>query len=116
MKPVPVPHPLHGLIFATTFHFAVEALAFLLPPFSFQLFFIALTMVGYLGEDWDILMSKMLKEFDTNESVESELTFAFSHLTQPVEKKAALCWHIKSFEDYNNENINPFGLRVQIFP
>lgn len=33
-----------------------------------------------------------------------------------VEKKASLYWHIKSIEDYNKEVINPFGLRLQIFP
>lgn len=61
-------------------------------------------------------MSRSLKNFDTNESAESELLYAFSNLTSSVEKKASLHWHIKSFEDYNREGINPFGLWVQIFP
>lgn len=33
-----------------------------------------------------------------------------------MEKKSALFWHIRSFQDYIKEKINPFGLRVQIFP
>lgn len=30
--------------------------------------------------------------------------------------KKSLHWHIQSFENYIKEDINPFGLRVQIFP
>lgn len=33
-----------------------------------------------------------------------------------MEKKLLLFWHIKSFQDYIKNNINPLGLRVQIFP
>lgn len=73
-------------------------------------------MASYLGDDWDNLMSKSLKDFDTNKSAESELLYNFSNLTHLVEKKASLHWHIKSFEDYNRDGINPFGLRVQILP
>lgn len=56
-------------------------------------------MAEYLGKDWENLMSKSVKDFDTKELVESEIKLAFLNLTHIVEKKASLFWHIKSFED-----------------
>lgn len=73
-------------------------------------------MAAYLGDEWNNLMSKRAKKFDTKELIESELRFTFLSLTHTVQKKASLFWHIKSFEDYLKIDINPFGLRVQIFP
>lgn len=40
----------------------------------------------------------------------------FSQLSRVVEKKAHLLWHIEGFEQYIREDLNPLGLRIQIFP
>lgn len=64
-------------------------------------------MAKYLGEEWDNLMTKTAKDFDTNELIESEFKFVFLNLTHTVQKKASLFWNIKSFEDYHKNDINP---------
>lgn len=73
-------------------------------------------MAAYEGDQWANLMSKLYHDFEQTESLESKLTLFFSNLSQTLEKKSLLYWHIKSFENYSTENLNPFGLRVQIFP
>lgn len=61
-------------------------------------------------------MSRLHTEFEQKESLDSELAMSFSTLNQILEKKSLLHWHIKSFQDYITKNLNPFGLRIQIFP
>lgn len=47
---------------------------------------------------------------------ESEMMALFSQLSKLVDRKAHLLWHIESFEQYIKDDINPFGLCIQIFP
>lgn len=65
---------------------------------------------------WNDFTIKLQQDFDQNESCVSELSFLFSGLTKWLEKKSLLHWHIKSFEEYIRDDLNPLGLRVQIFP
>lgn len=73
-------------------------------------------MALYQGSHWTDFMSKVHDEFEKKESLDFELSSTFSNLSQLLEKKSLLHWHIKSFKDYIAANLNPFGLRVQIFP
>lgn len=73
-------------------------------------------MANCTGSNWDSLMSGYLDEYGKNEHIESEINCYFFKLTKVLEKKSSLYWHIRSFRDYINDNMNPLGLRVQIFP
>lgn len=73
-------------------------------------------MAEFCGQAWDDFASKLQREYGQNKSRESELTFLFSGLTKWLEMKSLIYWHIKSFEEYIREDLNPLGLRVQIFP
>lgn len=43
------------------------------------------------------------------------MEIVFQKLLQTFEHKASLFWHIKYFEQYIAEDLNPKGLRVQVF-
>ncbi|XP_077325619.1 uncharacterized protein LOC143960693 [Lithobates pipiens] len=70
----------------------------------------------FQGHEWDTLMLGYETEFEKNDRADTEITTLTSKLMKLLEKKSALFWHIKSFDRYNKEKINPLGLRVQIFP
>lgn len=61
-------------------------------------------------------MSNIQTSYRAKEQVKSDLTSLFFSLTKVLEKKSALHWHIQSLDRYIQENINPIGLRIQIFP
>lgn len=61
-------------------------------------------------------MASYYKGLDERESSHTEVLSLFMQLRKVVEKKAASFWHIESFKRYMRENVNPFGLRIQIFP
>lgn len=69
----------------------------------------------FRGKEFKIIMDKY-REHGQKEAHESELTSLFSQLKRLVEKKVSMFWHIKSFENYIPVDMNPFGLRIQIFP
>lgn len=73
-------------------------------------------MGDLVGTEWDTLMSGIQTSFQTKEQQESDVSALFLTLKRTLEKKSALHWHIQSFERYIKENINPIGLRIQIFP
>lgn len=73
-------------------------------------------MTSFTGDGWETLMEGYLKDFGDKESVDSEISSLFSRLSKTLEKKSLFYWHVKSFQDYIKEDINPAGLRVQIFP
>lgn len=73
-------------------------------------------MGDLLGENWEDLMSTIQSNYQLKEQVKTDLISLFHSLTKALEKKCALHWHIQSFERYIQENINPIGLRIQIFP
>lgn len=73
-------------------------------------------MANDTGRDWDNLMSGYLDEYGKNEHIDSEVNSLFLKLTRTLEKKSSMFWHIKCFPDYIKDDINPLGLRVQIFP
>lgn len=61
-------------------------------------------------------MQGYLKKFGDNEQIETEISSLFFRLSKNLEKKSLLFWHVQSFQDYIKSNINPLGLRIQIFP
>lgn len=73
-------------------------------------------MTNYAGKNWDNAMFGLYKNFSQKEQKDSELTQIFINLRKLLEKKKLNHWHIHSFERYMRNNINPFGLRIQIFP
>ena len=70
----------------------------------------------FQGKEWDDLMQGYSASHHKGEAIQSELSSLCSQLGRLVEKKAALFWHVESFEKYLREDINPYGLRIQIFP
>ncbi|XP_040193145.1 uncharacterized protein LOC120926910 [Rana temporaria] len=56
------------------------------------------------------------RDHGAKEAKGSEMTALFSQLKILVEKKVAMFWQVENFEHYIREEINPLGLRVQIFP
>lgn len=80
------------------------------------LFFSLFSTAEFCGQAWGDFASKLQKEYGQNKSRESELTFLFSGLTKWLEKKSLIYWHFKTFEEYIREDLNPLGLRIQIFP
>lgn len=73
-------------------------------------------MTSFIGKDWETLMSSYQKEFKTKESTDSELSSIFWHLKKLLERKSSMFWHTQAFDRYIKSDINPFGLRIQIFP
>lgn len=73
-------------------------------------------MAELYSQSWDNFVTKLQQDYGQNESRESELSFLFSSLTKWLEKKSLTYWHVQSFKDYIKDDINPLGLRVQIFP
>lgn len=70
----------------------------------------------FQGSSWTALMADYSKNHEEGEAVQSELSSLCNQLSKYVEKKAAFFWHIDNFERYIREDINPYGLRIQIFP
>lgn len=62
-------------------------------------------------DKWDSLMSKL--QLSTEEE---DLDGFFFKTKLLLERKSRLFWHNRFFERYIEHNINPWGLRVQIFP
>lgn len=73
-------------------------------------------MTDFTGNDWESLMEGYLKDFGDKEYIDLEISALFCRLSKMLEKKSMLYWHIRSFQDYIREDINPMGLRVRIFP
>lgn len=70
----------------------------------------------FLGQDWETLMQQYLDKFGDTDRTEAEISSLFFKLTKNSEKKSSFFWHIRSFQEYMKSNINPLGLRIQIFP
>lgn len=73
-------------------------------------------MTNYTNQNWDSVMSGHYRNFTQREKIDSELFSTFSELRKLLEKKSLNHWHIHSFQQYLSNHINPFGLRIQIFP
>lgn len=73
-------------------------------------------MSKFIGADWASLMSEYENSFEQGDQKELSISSLFQKLTQVLERKSALFWHVKTFDRYIEEQINPFGLCVQIFP
>ncbi|XP_040191614.1 uncharacterized protein LOC120937137 [Rana temporaria] len=73
-------------------------------------------MSAYQGDEWMNLMQQYEAKFEKGEQVDTQISSHFRKLGKLLEKKSSLFWHIKSFERYTSAKINPFGLRIQIFP
>lgn len=70
----------------------------------------------FVGQDWETLMQQYLDKFSDSDRTEAEISSLFFKLAKNLEKKSSFFWHIRSFQDYLKSNMNPLGLRVQIFP
>lgn len=66
----------------------------------------------FRGKEFKTLMGKY-REHGQKEEQGSEMNFMFFQLKRLVEKK--MFWQVENFEHYIQEDINPFGLRIQIF-
>lgn len=73
-------------------------------------------MAEFIGQAWLAFANNLQKDYEQKESKESELSFLFFNLTKWLEKKSSLYWHTRTFQEYIREDLNPLGLRVQIFP
>lgn len=69
----------------------------------------------FKGKEFDTLMGQYRKH-GLKEARGSEMNSLFLQLKTLVENKVSLFWQVKNFEHYIQEDINPFGLRVPIFP
>lgn len=69
----------------------------------------------FRGKEFETLMGQY-KEHGAKEAKGSEMTALFSQLKTLVENKVAMSWQVEIFEHYIQEEINPLGLRIQIFP
>lgn len=72
----------------------IHFLIFSSPPLFFP------NMVSYQGDQWVDFMPKLHKDYEQKESHDSELSSTFLTLSQVLEKKYSLYWHIRSFEEY----------------
>lgn len=73
-------------------------------------------MSKFQAEEWANLMLGYETDFEQGDKIETEITSLVHKLNRVLEKKSAILWHTKTFDRYIKENINPLGLRVQIFP
>ncbi|XP_077320812.1 uncharacterized protein LOC143943119 [Lithobates pipiens] len=73
-------------------------------------------MTGFCGEAWEGLMSKIHESQKTSEITDKELEHAFHLLQRLLERKVRIFWNKKFFLKYIENQIAPWGLRVQIFP
>lgn len=70
-------------------------------------------MSVFQGNEWINLMTGYETDY---EKADTQLRYFFQKLGRILENKSALFWHVKSFDHYLRESINPFGLHIQIFP
>lgn len=73
-------------------------------------------MTNYASSNWDSTMSGLYRNFVQREQRDTELSSLFSNLRKVLEKKSSYHWHIHSFKQYIRNEMNPLGLRIQIFP
>lgn len=74
-------------------------------------------MADYAGVNWDRLMNSYQDQHTNNEITDYDAFSYFVKLRKLLEKKTVNFWHRKYLERYlEEEDIAPFGLRVQIFP
>lgn len=72
-------------------------------------------MANYCGNAFDGLMDHIHKSQNTSNGGLSMERF-FLRLQRMLEKKSRLFWNKWYFLKYTEENISPWGLRIQIFP
>ncbi|PIO27386.1 hypothetical protein AB205_0104330 [Aquarana catesbeiana] len=70
----------------------------------------------FQGKEWDTLMAGLSRDYSQKSSSQSEVSTLLFQLGKIVDKKVACFWHADSFDRYIREDINPLGLRIQIFP
>ncbi|XP_040178992.1 uncharacterized protein LOC120913241 [Rana temporaria] len=73
-------------------------------------------MTNYEGNNWVSAMSGAYQNFSQKEQKDTELFSIFFSLRKLLEKKSLNHWYIYSFEHYLKNKINPYELRIQIFP
>ena len=73
-------------------------------------------MADFTGNNWEGFMLDIQKTCSANANSEVEFEIVYHKLLQTFERKSSLFWHIRYFEQYITEYMNPKGLRVQVFP
>lgn len=73
-------------------------------------------MASFSGEAWEGLMDKIQQSQHSAEIPDQDWDQAFLRLQRLLERKVRTFWHRKYFQKYMDNNIVPWGLRVQIFP
>ncbi|XP_077342764.1 uncharacterized protein LOC143989087 [Lithobates pipiens] len=73
-------------------------------------------MAAFSGEAWEGLMNKASDLQKNSEPSDKDLDLALQYLQRLLERKVRIFWHRKFFHKYIDQQIVPFGLRIQIFP
>lgn len=75
-----------------------------------------LLMSQFSGPDWERFLDSFQNSYTSQVKTEVGLDVFFLKLKRLMETKSNLGWHIRFFDRYLRERVNPQGLRVQIFP
>lgn len=62
------------------------------------------------------LLLNLQQQYNQKDKITFDIDIFFQKLTRLLEKKCVMLWHIKYLENFLTLGINPFGIRVQIFP
>ncbi|XP_040196441.1 uncharacterized protein LOC120929222 [Rana temporaria] len=73
-------------------------------------------MSQFSGLDWEKFLDTIQNSYTSQAKTEVGLDVFFLKLKRLMERKSNLGWHIRFFDRYLKEKVNPQGLRVQIFP
>ncbi|XP_040178113.1 uncharacterized protein LOC120910420 [Rana temporaria] len=73
-------------------------------------------MADFRGAAWEGFMFKIQSNTNNADITIPELDRAFSRLQRLLEKKVRIFWHKQYFIKYVENQITPWGLRIQIFP
>lgn len=73
-------------------------------------------MASYIGIVWDTRMSTYVDKWVGECSLAIDINEFFFTLRNLLERKSNLHWHSCYLQKYINDNMCPFGLRIQLFP
>lgn len=72
--------------------------------------------MDFVGQGWLGYMSEIQTNCNTDTEQEVGINQYMAKLKRSLKKKSNLIWHIEFLQKYVRENINPLGLRIQLYP
>lgn len=72
--------------------------------------------MDFIGNGWLGYMTEIQTNCNTDTEQEIGINQYMAKLKRVLKKKANLHWHIEFLHKYVRENINPLGLRIQLYP